>query len=282
MTWQKSLLSLQLGLLCKLGSGTARPENAGKDELLYSNSVPVICKQSTLQMDEQGTSTSTTTTPSLSEPKKSRKLVPISQPIPCLRTPIAQTYNHVHPVLLLSLYYLRFPSLVANPVPTLLSSLIPLAALQLTYAVICLPPSSKHNPRGRDKDGENPGGVGKKVGQGKGNGNGSPRPDQIRKRSSLKKDGPIPLSSRIIVCLHFLPVYFWYHLTDPYILARSDLPHPDPPPSPSITLRPLRSPRRSPYDTPFTYVPSCYPYLPCSCATSILRSWRGCQNVERD
>ena len=71
-----------------------------------------------------------------------RKVVPTSQPISLLPTTRANVYTHIHPILLLSLYYLRFSSLVATPVPTLLSSLLPLSILQITYTVICLPPTA--------------------------------------------------------------------------------------------------------------------------------------------
>lgn len=71
---------------------------------------------------------------------KSRKLVPISQPISVLSTDVARIYTHIHPILILSLYYLCFPSLVADPVSTLKQALAPLAHLQITYCVVCLPP----------------------------------------------------------------------------------------------------------------------------------------------
>ncbi|KAL2037426.1 hypothetical protein N7G274_009911 [Stereocaulon virgatum] len=70
-----------------------------------------------------------------------RKLVPISQSISVLPTDTARIYNYIHPVLILSLYYLCFPSLVADPVSTLKKSIAPLAHLQIIYCVVCLPPS---------------------------------------------------------------------------------------------------------------------------------------------
>ena len=72
---------------------------------------------------------------------KPRKLLPISQPISVLPTDVARIYTHIHPILILSLYYVCFPSLVADPVTTLKQTLAPLAHLQITYCVICLPPS---------------------------------------------------------------------------------------------------------------------------------------------
>ena len=62
-----------------------------------------------------------------------------SLPIDLLPTDLARIYTHIHPILLVSTYYLRFPSLVADPVSSLLTSLIPLAIIQISYAAICLP-----------------------------------------------------------------------------------------------------------------------------------------------
>jgi phosphatidylinositol glycan class F len=62
-----------------------------------------------------------------------------SLPIELLPTGLAPIFAHIHPVLLLSAYYLRFPALVADPTTTLLNSLAPLAVVQMTYAVLCLP-----------------------------------------------------------------------------------------------------------------------------------------------
>lgn len=59
--------------------------------------------------------------------------------IPTLPSSLAQAIRHVHPIILLSLFYLRFGALVRDPVPTLLNSLPAVAALQVAYTVICLP-----------------------------------------------------------------------------------------------------------------------------------------------
>jgi GPI ethanolamine phosphate transferase 2/3 subunit F len=63
----------------------------------------------------------------------------VSLPIELLPTDLARIVTHVHPALLLSAYYLRFPALVADPTATLLNSLALLAIVQMSYAVICLP-----------------------------------------------------------------------------------------------------------------------------------------------
>jgi phosphatidylinositol glycan class F len=62
-------------------------------------------------------------------------------PIETLHTDAAKFYTHIHPVLVLSLYALRFNAIVADPVPALLRTLVPLAALQIAYVAICLPPT---------------------------------------------------------------------------------------------------------------------------------------------
>src|SRR6201746_2549582 len=62
-----------------------------------------------------------------------------SLPIELLPTDLSRIFTHVHPTILLSAYYLRFPALVADPVSTLLNSLLPLTIIQISYAVICLP-----------------------------------------------------------------------------------------------------------------------------------------------
>ncbi|KAF2154677.1 hypothetical protein K461DRAFT_100052 [Myriangium duriaei CBS 260.36] len=68
--------------------------------------------------------------------------------ISILDTPLAKTYNQLHPVLVLGIFLASFRSLVADPLSTMLGVLAPLAALQAVYAVLCLPgtqasPSSK-------------------------------------------------------------------------------------------------------------------------------------------
>jgi phosphatidylinositol glycan class F len=74
----------------------------------------------------------------MSAPAKATPLKP-SLPIELLPTDLARIYTHVHPAVLLSAYYLRFPALVSAPVSTLLNSLLPLAIIQISYALICLP-----------------------------------------------------------------------------------------------------------------------------------------------
>ncbi|KAF2734494.1 GPI-anchor biosynthesis protein-like protein [Polyplosphaeria fusca] len=70
---------------------------------------------------------------------------PPATPIDTLSNDAANLYKHLHPVLILSLYAYQFSSIVADPVPALTTTLIPLAVLQIAYAAICLPPIGSSN-----------------------------------------------------------------------------------------------------------------------------------------
>ncbi|KAI0134550.1 GPI biosynthesis protein family Pig-F [Xylariales sp. AK1849] len=62
-----------------------------------------------------------------------------AKPIPILPTSQAQAARHVHPVLLLSFFLIRFNALVRDPVSTMWSSLPAILAIQVAYAVLSLP-----------------------------------------------------------------------------------------------------------------------------------------------
>ena len=66
--------------------------------------------------------------------------LPTLKPVQLLDSSIAQLYTHIHPFLVLSAYFFQFPSIVADPVATLSSMLLPLGAAQVAYSVLCLPP----------------------------------------------------------------------------------------------------------------------------------------------
>ena len=66
---------------------------------------------------------------------------PPASPIDILNNDAARLYTHLHPVLVLSLYAYQFRSIVADPVPVLTTTLIPLSILQIAYVAICLPPT---------------------------------------------------------------------------------------------------------------------------------------------
>ena len=72
---------------------------------------------------------------------KARTIVPVSQSIDLLPSRAASTLSHVQPVLLSAYYYLRFSSLVADPVSALITDLLPVCLLFLCYAIVCLPPT---------------------------------------------------------------------------------------------------------------------------------------------
>jgi len=80
-------------------------------------------------------------------------------PIQPLRNETARLYTHLHPALILSLYALKFPALVADPVPALLSTLLPLAVLQIAYVAVCLPPTGGTPTLRKQKPGEKKGKV---------------------------------------------------------------------------------------------------------------------------
>ncbi|ORY63033.1 GPI biosynthesis protein family Pig-F [Pseudomassariella vexata] len=62
-----------------------------------------------------------------------------TQAIPTIPTPLAQGVRHVHPILLLSFFLVRFNALVSDPVSTMWTSLPVVVAIQSTYAIVCLP-----------------------------------------------------------------------------------------------------------------------------------------------
>jgi len=66
---------------------------------------------------------------------------PPASPIDILNNDTARLYTHIHPILVLSLYAFQFPSIVADPVPALTTTLIPLSILQIAYVALCLPPT---------------------------------------------------------------------------------------------------------------------------------------------
>ncbi|EAW11738.1 PIG-F family protein [Aspergillus clavatus NRRL 1] len=72
---------------------------------------------------------------------QSPSLKPSAPPVNILPTQLARTYSILHPVLLLGILAFRFNTLVADPVTELLNTLPFLAALQLSYVMICLPPA---------------------------------------------------------------------------------------------------------------------------------------------
>lgn len=87
-------------------------------------------------------------------------------PIEPLKNDTARLYTHMHPLLVLSVYALKFRALVADPVPTLLSTLAPLAVLQIAFVAVCLPPTGGTPSMRKQKPGEKKGKTPTKLEQG--------------------------------------------------------------------------------------------------------------------
>ncbi|KAK3325606.1 GPI biosynthesis protein family Pig-F-domain-containing protein [Apodospora peruviana] len=94
-------------------------------------------------------------------------------PIQLRQTPLAQSARHALPALIAAVFLIRFDSLVnkPDPAPTMKTSLPVVAALQLAYAMICLPvagsagsqnakASSSRKPRLGEKKSKSGGGGG--------------------------------------------------------------------------------------------------------------------------
>ncbi|KAI1875332.1 hypothetical protein JX265_004390 [Neoarthrinium moseri] len=64
-----------------------------------------------------------------------------SKPVSILSSSQAQVARHVHPVLLVAFFLVRFNALVLDPVATMWNSLPVVLAMQVAYAIVCLPPA---------------------------------------------------------------------------------------------------------------------------------------------
>ena len=101
-------------------------------------------------------------------PSSQRPAKPQFSPVTLADNDTARLYTHVHPVVVLSIYFLSFKLIVADPVSALASLLVPLAALQVAYLVVCLPPTGSHSVAGHgSSSSKKGGGAGKKGGKGK-------------------------------------------------------------------------------------------------------------------
>ncbi|KAL7622916.1 Glycosylphosphatidylinositol (GPI) anchor assembly protein [Parahypoxylon ruwenzoriense] len=63
----------------------------------------------------------------------------VTQAVRIVASPQAQVAKHVHAVLLLSLFIVRFGALVSDPVSTMSNSIPIVMAIQAAYAIVCLP-----------------------------------------------------------------------------------------------------------------------------------------------
>ncbi|KIW03874.1 uncharacterized protein PV09_05170 [Verruconis gallopava] len=89
-------------------------------------------------------------------------------PVSLLDTDVARLYAHIHPITLLSIYFLSFKLIVADPISALSSLLLPLATLQAAYVVVCFPPTGSHAVPGHKSGGPAKGGALKKGAKTKG------------------------------------------------------------------------------------------------------------------
>ncbi|KAK0613402.1 GPI biosynthesis protein family Pig-F-domain-containing protein [Immersiella caudata] len=94
--------------------------------------------------------------------EKETPAAPVLQPIQIKSTPAAQAARHGFPALLAAVFAVRFPTLVEDPVSAMLTTLPVIAAIQLAYALVCLPavgsssakPSRKPRPGEKKKGGD--------------------------------------------------------------------------------------------------------------------------------
>lgn len=102
---------------------------------------------------------------------KSAKESSNSHPIESFDYGFAQVYTHVHPILLLGVFYFQFKSLVQDPVEALPRIAVAVAGLQIAYICICLPnsnhsqspPRAKHSQKKKAAAGPGDTGVGAKL-----------------------------------------------------------------------------------------------------------------------
>ncbi|KAK3685714.1 GPI biosynthesis protein family Pig-F-domain-containing protein [Podospora appendiculata] len=78
-----------------------------------------------------------------------RKDVSLStlQPVQVRQTAVAQTARHAFPALVAAVFLFQFSSLVADPVTAMRNSLPVVAALQIAYALLCLPVAGAPAPK---------------------------------------------------------------------------------------------------------------------------------------
>ena len=76
---------------------------------------------------------------------------PKSHPIESFDDGLAPFYTHLHPLVLLAVFYYHLDALVEDPVETLPQAAIGVAALQLLYLVICIPGSNNNQLPQRGK-----------------------------------------------------------------------------------------------------------------------------------
>ncbi|EAS34847.3 glycosylphosphatidylinositol anchor biosynthesis protein 11 [Coccidioides immitis RS] len=76
-------------------------------------------------------------------PSRRKQQSSSSQAVSMLSSPAAQTFAHIHPLLVLSGFAIRFQALVDDPVSALAGLLPAVCAVQAAYVIICLPAAGK-------------------------------------------------------------------------------------------------------------------------------------------
>lgn len=79
-----------------------------------------------------------------SQTSKTKEGETSTQAVRTIASSQAQIVKHVHSVLLLSSFFMRFNALVADPVSTMSNSVPIVAAIQAVYAIVCLPAVGSH------------------------------------------------------------------------------------------------------------------------------------------
>ncbi|KAL2266254.1 hypothetical protein VTJ83DRAFT_5606 [Remersonia thermophila] len=101
--------------------------------------------------------------PSLSPPPSDEKPQPPLRPVQTKPTQLARTARHALPALQAALFLARFRALVADPVAEMSMTLPVTAALQVTYALACLPVAGSSGGKGGDEAAAAGAGAGKKT-----------------------------------------------------------------------------------------------------------------------
>ncbi|GAB7350348.1 hypothetical protein MBLNU459_g0978t2 [Dothideomycetes sp. NU459] len=102
---------------------------------------------------------------------KSVKAPSSSLPIEAFDDAFARIYTHVHPMLLLGVFYMQFTSLVRDPIEALPRIALAVAGLQTVYICVCLPssnhsqlpPRAKHGQKKKTATGPGDTGIGAKL-----------------------------------------------------------------------------------------------------------------------
>lgn len=85
---------------------------------------------------------------------KGSKSYAISQPVEPLDDGLAKIYGHLHPLVILGVFYFQFNSLVEEPLETLPKTAIAIAALQVLYICLCIPGSNHASLHPKTKAGQ--------------------------------------------------------------------------------------------------------------------------------